>query len=134
MASLITDDNGLPMPQYQNQADGSFEALGGSNGAINVINRCDAISAAPVCGAKTVTTTAAALFAGAEQLSGRYTMKVYNAGTDPVYWGGDSSVTTGTGMVIPAGSSETFGFHPNSSVPIYFIAASSQPVRVVECK
>jgi hypothetical protein len=36
MANLVTDDAGLPIPQYMDSTSGAFAAMRGSNGAINV--------------------------------------------------------------------------------------------------
>jgi len=90
------------------------------------------ISSAPVTGAKTVTTTAAEIFAGASRLANRYAMIVYNDGTTPVYWSGSSSVTTSTGFPLLPGDAVTFQFNPSVATPIYFIGTDDTAVRVVE--
>lgn len=89
------------------------------------------IESAPVTGAKTVTTVAAAMFAGASRKTGRYQMIVYNESADTVYWGG-SGVTTANGIPLLAGDSVVFNFTTASTTDIYFIAANNLSVRVVE--
>lgn len=84
-----------------------------------------------VTGAKTVSTTAAALFAGASKLANRYMMIVYNEGTIPVYFGG-SSVTTSSGFPILPGDFAAFTIDPTTNPDFYFIASTSTSVRVVE--
>lgn len=132
--ALTKDFNNMPAPQFYNPVADEYEVLQGADAATNVINRPDAISQAPVHGKKTITTVASALFAGSSALDRRYAMKVYNAGADNVYWGGDSSVTVSTGMPILPGCYEVFGFHPQVATPIYFVASNSQEVRVVEAR
>jgi len=89
------------------------------------------IRSAPVVGAKTVSTTAAELFAGASRLSWRYEMIVYNESSVPVYWG-PSSVTTTNGFTLLPGDSIGFLFDKNVGTPIYFVSSTNAPVRVVE--
>lgn len=89
------------------------------------------IDSAPVVGVKTVSTTAAELFAGASRLAGRYAMIVYNESSVPVYWG-PSGVTTTNGFPLLPQDSVVFQFNPTVATAIYFIASSSASVRVVE--
>lgn len=89
------------------------------------------IDSAPVVGVKTVTTTAAELFAGASRLANRYAMIVYNESSVPVYWG-PSGVTTSSGFPLLPQDSVVFQFSPSVVTAIYFIAASNVAVRVVE--
>jgi len=130
---LLTDTVAKPIPQYFNPTADNYEPLYGRNGAnwVEIRNRYDAIKSAPVVGVKTVTTTAAEIFAGASRLANRYAMAVYNEGSQPVYWGG-SSVTTSNGFPLLPQDSIVFSFDPNVATAIYMIAASNTPVRVVE--
>ena len=98
---------------------------------VRSVRRYDAIKSAPVVGVKTVTSTAAEIFAGASRLANRYAMAVYNEGSQPVYWGG-SSVTTSNGFPLLLQDSIVFSFDPNVATAIYMVAASNVPVRVVE--
>jgi len=98
---------------------------------IEVTGSYATIDSAPVVGAKTVSTTAAELFAGASRLANRYAMIVYNESSVPVYWGA-SGVTTATGFHLLPQDSVVFQFSPSVVTAIYFIAASSAAVRVVE--
>ncbi|ADY54725.1 hypothetical protein Sgly_0359 [Syntrophobotulus glycolicus DSM 8271] len=86
------------------------------------------INKAPVVGSKTVGTTAAEIFAGAQRLAGREYMEVCNIGTLPVYWG-PASVTVNTGMPIQPGDSQAFGVE---QTPVYFVASANNEVRIRE--
>jgi hypothetical protein len=89
------------------------------------------VKSAPVVGAKTVTTTAASIFAGSAALPDRYAMTVYNDSSYTIYWG-PSGVTTSTGMPILPGDSVTFEFSQSVVTAIYMIAAASAAIRVME--
>jgi hypothetical protein len=102
-----------------------------SIGKVEVSKQPATIQAPPVAGAKTVSTTAAELFAGASRLTNRYTMSVYNESSSTVYWG-PSGVTTVSGYPLLPGDSIIFNFDRATAVAVYFIAAASAAVRVVE--
>lgn len=89
------------------------------------------IKSAPVVGAKTITTTAAEIFAGASRLTNRYAMIVYNESSVPIYWG-PSSVTTSNGFTLLPQDSIVFQFNPAVATAVYFVANSNATVRVVE--
>lgn len=89
------------------------------------------IDSNPVVSRKTVSTTAAEIFAGVSRLANRYAMIVYNESSVPVYWG-PPGVTTSTGFPLLPQDSIVFQFNPSAATAIYFIAASSAAVRVVE--
>lgn len=89
------------------------------------------IDSAPVVGVKTVSTTAAELFAGVSRFANRYAMIVYNESSIPVYWG-PAGVTTTTGFTLLPQDSVVFQFNPSVATAIYFIAGSNAAVRVVE--
>lgn len=127
---LAVDRDGKPIPQTWNPRTAAYEAIHGDGGAM-AFSPTTIIRAAPVPGAKTITTTAASLFAGASAVAGRYQMTVYNDGAVPVFWGG-SGVTVGTGFPLFPGDFMVFHFAPTIAVPIFFIASASTPVRVVE--
>lgn len=103
----------------------------GNPGNVQLTGSYATIDSAPVVGVKTVTTTAAELFAGASRLANRYVMIVYNESSVPVYWG-PAGVTTTTGFTLLPQDSIVFQFDPTVATPIYFIAGSSASVRVVE--
>ena len=84
-------------------------------------------------GQRTVSTTAAAIFAGASRLKDRFQMTVFNESDTTVYYG-DSSVTVGTGFPLLSGDSATFYFFSHVPYDVYFIASASKAVRVVEVK
>ena len=85
----------------------------------------------PETGVKTVTSTAAELFAGLAALDGRYKMIVYNEGSNNVYWG-KGTITAQTGFPLLPGDSVVFTFNPTEDMPIYFIAEANTVVRVGE--
>jgi len=82
----------------------------------------DEIVAAPSVGTKTVTTTAAEIFAAASAKTGRRMMIIKNE--DPVlrFRIGPSSVTQQTGFPVESGTVITFKFDPTIMVPIYVIS------------
>lgn len=77
---------------------------------------------APVTGVKTITATAAEVFAGGSAKSGRSLMVVKNE--DPVlrFRVGPSSVNQQTGFPVEPGATAKFKFDPGVSVPIYVIS------------
>lgn len=98
----------------------------------NITNSFTAIHQAPVVGVKTVSTTAAELFAGStSRLANRYLMAVFNESSNTVYWG-PSGVTTATGFTLLPQDSVVFQFDPTADTAIYFIAGADSSVRVVE--
>jgi hypothetical protein len=85
----------------------------------------------PETGIKTVTSTAAEVFAGLEALSGRDKLIVYNEGSNNVYWG-KGTVTPTNGFPLLPGDSIVFSLDSNQNIPIYFVAESDTVVRVGE--
>lgn len=89
------------------------------------------IKSAPVTGAKTITNTAAEIFAGASRLANRYQMTIQNTGTLIIYIGA-AGVTVENGFPLLPGDSITLTFKPDVATPIYAISTGSNAVRVVE--
>ena len=89
------------------------------------------IKSAPVTGAKTITSTAAEVFAGASRLANRYQMTIQNTGTLIIYIGA-AEVTVENGFPLLPGDSITLAFKPDVATPIYAISTGSNTVRVVE--
>ena len=89
------------------------------------------IDSAPVVGVKTVSTTAAEIFAGTSRLANRYIMIVYNESTIPVYWG-SSGVTVASGFTLLPQDTIIFQFNPSIATAIYFVSDSNATVRVAE--
>ena len=89
------------------------------------------IKAAPVVGVKTVTTSAAEVFAGASRLANRYLMAVTNESSQIIYWG-PSGVTVANGFCLYPGDTHIFRFSPAVATPVYMIAAASAQIRVGE--
>jgi len=101
-------------------------------GSMKLAGSYATIDSAPVTGAKTVTTTAAEIFAGASRLANRYFMAIYNTDSSTIVYIGGSGVTTSTGFPIKPGDCVEFQFNPNAATAIYAIAPASVGVRVVE--
>jgi hypothetical protein len=87
----------------------------------------------PVHGAKTVTSLAASIFAGAARLANRRYLAVYNESANTVYVGG-SGVTTASGFPILPGDYRVFAITPGADFGIYAIAGANSAVRVEEGK
>ena len=87
----------------------------------------------PVVGVKTITATAAELFAGGSSLAGRRKMIIKNE--DPVlrFRIGPSSVTQQNGFPVEPGAVVEISFDPSVSVPIYAISEGANlSVAVME--
>ena len=97
----------------------------------DMTSRFDTIKAAPVVGAKTVTTSAAEVFAGASRLASRYLMAVTNESSQIIYWG-PSGVTVANGFCLYPGDTHIFRFSPAVATPVYMIAPASAQIRVGE--
>ena len=85
----------------------------------------------PETGVKTVTSTAAEIFAGIAPFASRSKLIVYNEGSDPVYWG-KGTVAATNGFPLLPGDSIVFSLNPAIDVPIFFIAETDTVVRVGE--
>jgi hypothetical protein len=94
------------------------------------------ISKAGAVGRKTVSTTAAELFAGASRLANRkmIIIQVLKAETSPIYISiGQDDITTSTGFPLDPGVIMTLNFDSaTSSIPIYAIATADVSVSVME--
>ena len=98
---------------------------------VSINGKNDTIKSAPVTGAKTITATAAEIFAGASRLANRYQMTIQNVGTLIIYIGA-AYVTVANGFPLLPGDSITLSFKPDVATPIYAISTGSCAVRVVE--
>lgn len=119
------------LPAGANQIGAVKQGTAAAETAPWPVKQTDRIAAAPVVGAKTISTSAAELFAGASRLANRISMTVYNESTTTVYFG-PAGVTTATGFPLLPGDSVTFQFRPSTATAIYGIGAASSAVRVVE--
>lgn len=95
------------------------------------------ISGAGAVGRKTVSTTAAELFAGASRLANRkmITIQVLTDQTSPIYISiGQAEVTTATGFPLEPGDIVTLSFTSAtaSATAIYAISASDVSVSIME--
>lgn len=115
-----TDDNGDPAQIQVNE-----------NGEIRVATVSAALTSAPVVGSKTVSNVAAEIFAGTSRLEGRYSITVYNEGHVNVYWGA-SNVSVENGYPLLPGDAVTLTVSPHVEIPIFMVAETNVPVRVVE--
>lgn len=99
---------------------------------VTLTGRVDALRGSFVTGAKTVTSTAAEIFAGSNRLSGRHAMVITNTGNNTVYIG-TSTVSASNGFPVFPQDTIRIEFDPQSSVAVF--AVSDGPnvgVRVVE--
>lgn len=133
-ARLIRDSNGVIVPQYYNPGTDKYEVLVGSNGAINAnVNvgtvtavSVETITSAPVTGVKTVTSTAAEVFAGASAKANRRKLVIKNEDSVLRVRIGSSSVTQQNGFPIEPGAVVELQFDPSTYVPIYAISEGAQ--------
>jgi len=94
--------------------------------------RVDALRNTIATGSKTVTSTAAEIFAGSSRLAGRHAMVITNVGVGHVYIGA-SGVTTGNGFPLFPGDTVRLDFDPANSVPVFAVSGGPNvEVRVVE--
>lgn len=91
----------------------------------------DALTIDPVVGVKTVTTTAAEIFAGASRLKNRYLLSLYNDSDNKVFFGAPG-VTIDTGFPIFPGDTQVIRLSPYHEVRIFCVAPAPSSVRVVE--
>jgi len=112
-------------------ADGNQLFTGENPGVIAVNGSFATIKSAPVNGVKTISTTAAEIFAGASRLASRYQMVVYNDSSNIIYWGA-AGVTTATGFPLMPGDSVAFTFDTTIATPIYMVSSAPSSVRVGE--
>lgn len=101
------------------------------DGQVQLSGSFASIKSAPVAGAKTVTTTAAELFAGASRLANRYALIVNNESGLPIYIG-PSGVTAASGYPVLPGDSLALTLSPSAAIAIYAISTGSAAVRVLE--
>ena len=100
---------------------------------IGKVDTWEAITASPVVGVKTVTTTAAALFAGASVKANRRKMLIRNESLVLRFRVGPSSVTQQTGFPIEPGALIEIKFDPTVALVVYAISeGSSLQVAVME--
>lgn len=100
---------------------------------VSAITLGEVTSVSPVTGTKTITATAAEVFAGASVLANRSRLVVKNE--DPVLRirVGRSTVTQQTGFPVEPGATVVFKFDPGVAVSIFAISeGASVPVSVWE--
>lgn len=91
------------------------------------------ISSSPVTGVKTVTSTAAELFAGSSRKSGRTVMTVRNVSNSIRIRIGPSGVTDVNGFSLEPGDAVELNFDPAVVTPIYAVSeAGNAMVEVFE--
>lgn len=110
----------------------SNESIGVTGVEVDTVNvLSEVIAVAPVVGQKTVTSTAAALFAGVSQLATRQFMKVFNESLSGTVYVGPSGVTLG--YPIGPGEEKSFQFKTDTAVAIYGVTdGAAVKVRVME--
>ena len=99
---------------------------------VTLTGRIDALRNNIATGSKTVTATAAEIFAGSSRLAGRHAMVITNVGVGHVYIGA-SGVTTGNGFPLFPGDTVRLDFDPANNVPVFAVSGGPDvEVRVVE--
>lgn len=131
--AIKTATDGTTIVQVADPSTPANKQKVNADGSIN-IKGIGGITQSPVTGSKTVTTSAAAIFAGASALSGRSGLSITNMSTVIVYLGG-AGVTTSNGGPLNPGDVRIYDpIDAGVSVPIYAVAASNAEVRVEEWK
>lgn len=129
--SILRNNDGDPVPQIWDPVQDKFVP---AEGKIQVLRNPDTVVAAPVTGIKTVTATAAELFAGASRLAGRRKMVVKNEHPSLRVRIGPAGVTQQNGFPVEPGAAISLNFDIGTAVPIYGISeGTSLEVSVVEC-
>jgi len=99
---------------------------------VNITTTDDVITVSPVVGEKTITSTAAALFAGASPLASRQFMRVHNLSLEQQILVGPSTVAN-TGFPIEPGGEVLLKFNKEVPVALYGISSgAAAKVRVME--
>jgi len=93
-----------------------------ANVPIDIKANIETTTSAPVVGVKTVTATAAEIFAGASAKASRRKLIIKNEDSILRFRIGSSSVTQQTGFPVEPGASVEFQFDPTVVVPIYAIS------------
>lgn len=117
--------------------DGTGNAIGSTGGSLNVnltntisVNDAALANSAILAVAETVSTSAAAIVDGGDELAGRKYLYVYNNGSKDVYIG-QSGITTATGFPVPVGS--ILECRIGDAVDVYMISTNTnQDVRTLQ--
>lgn len=116
--SILVDSDGNPVPQKYDP-----EANGGAGGfVVTQIGRNDALFQNPKSGTKTVTSTAAEIFADSSRYSGRTIMYIRNTHDSIAIRIGASDITDSKGRRILPNTEEKIEFDPQSDIPLYAIS------------
>ena len=100
---------------------------------VEVTRSIETTNSAPVVGVKTVTATAAEVFAGASAKANRRKLLIKNESNTLRFRVGPSSLTQQNGFPVEPGASVEFQFDPATAVAIYAIAeGASLEVAVME--
>lgn len=71
---------------------------------------------------------------GANALSGRTAVMVYNISNNEIYWGFANTVSVANGMPIPAGGMVIFKINPAKNIRIWLVSSVNSEIRIVETK
>ncbi len=113
--------------------NGSVPAGTNDIGKVQLFVTSETCSAAPVTGAKTVTATAAEIFAGASVKANRRKLIVKNEDPALRFRVGPSSVTQQNGFPVEPGATLELVFDPAVVVPVYAVAEGADlSVAVME--
>jgi len=123
----------IAAPSTEAKQDTIIGHVDGLEAAVDKVNVKDLVAVAPAVGVKTITATAAEIFAGASVKDSRRMMKIRNE--DPVLRlrVGPSSVTQQNGYPIEPGGTLEILFDPNAQVAIYGISeGAAMSAAIVE--
>ena len=123
----------IAAPSTEAKQDTIIGHVDGLEAAVDKVNVKDLVAVAPAVGVKTITATAAEIFAGASVKDSRRMMKIRNE--DPVLRlrVGPSSVTQQNGYPIEPGGTLEILFDPTAQVAIYGISeGAAMSAAIVE--
>lgn len=130
---MATITLGLLRDYWKNVSDWVKGVDAASKPKVSSISVGDTTTTSPATGVKTVTATAAEVFAGASVMANRTKLVIKNEDPALRLRVGRSSVSQQTGFPIEPGASVTFNFDPAVPVPVFAISeGASIQVSVME--
>lgn len=127
---ILRDAQNIPIPQYWDPVADEFKPM---TKEIVLSGSIESITSAPVVGVKTVTATAAEIFAGASVKSNRRKLILNNEDSVLRFRIGPSTVTQQNGFPVEPGAVIEVQFDPATAVPIYAISEGANlQVAVME--
>lgn len=127
---ILRNNKGEPVPQVWDDVAQTFVVY---EGVAKLVSSIETVNSAPVVGRKTVTATAAEIFAGGSVKASRRKLVVRNE--DPVMRlrVGPSGMTQQNGFPVEPGATVEYQFDPAAAVAVFAISeGASLPVSVWE--